>query len=454
MLPATRSSVPALVAGFTAPVSRQAYITWGFGLMVAKYLMEAGLVWAVAGHFYSPLVFLAPLMSLRAQALEGSGDWLLMLFALWNLPFAWVGVSMSVRRARDAGLPGFFGLLFFVPLLNFLVMWGLCAAPSKPASPPTPGPLQGSDRVLWAGLTGVAAGSAIGLGMVGLSVFALGDYGGALFVGAPMVMGTVAGFLLNMRQQQSVAANLAVGVVTVVVSGGLMALTALEGVICLAMAAPICLVLSLLGVAFGRALAAFEHRRAIVAMGLGLPVLALIEPPPGQDLVRRVETTVDIAAPPEVVWDAVIGFGGVELPPPPEWFFQLGIAYPIRAHLDGEGPGAVRYCEFSTGPFIEPITVWDPPLHLAFDVDSSPPTMHEWSIYEKVHAPHLDGILQSKRGEFVLTPLTDGGTRLTGHTWYTFAMAPNWYWGLWSDASIHAIHTRVLEHIRGVAENR
>ena len=43
-------------------------------------------------------------------------------------------------------------------------------------------------------------------------------------------------------------------------------------------------------------------------------------------------------------------------------------------------------------------------------------------------------------------------TRLTGRTVYTFDMAPEPFWGLWSDASIHAIHLRVLHHIAGVVE--
>jgi hypothetical protein len=78
--------------------------------------------------------------------------------------------------------------------------------------------------------------------------------------------------------------------------------------------------------------------------------------------------------------------------------------------------------------------------------------MEEWSPYNTVHAPHLDGILQSHHGEFRLIPLPDGGTRLEGHTWYSFAMAPIAWWSLWSDASIHAIHTRVLAHIKQVTE--
>lgn len=119
----------------------------------------------------------------------------------------------------------------------------------------------------------------------------------------------------------------------------------------------------------------------------------------------------------------------------------------MRAEIDGQGPGAIRRCEFSTGPFIEPITVWDPPRRLSFDVDSQPPPMHEWSPYRRVHAPHLDGYLRSRRGEFRLIPLPGGRTRLEGSTWYTLDLSPGRYWALWSDALIHQIHLRVLRHI-------
>ena len=73
--------------------------------------------------------------------------------------------------------------------------------------------------------------------------------------------------------------------------------------------------------------------------------------------------------------------------------------------------------------------------------------MHEWSPYRHVHPPHLDGYLKTRRGEFRLIALPGGRTRLEGSTWYTLDLAPSGYWALWSDALIHQIHTRVLEHI-------
>ena len=105
-----------------------------------------------------------------------------------------------------------------------------------------------------------------------------------------------------------------------------------------------------------------------------------------------------------------------ELPPPTEMIFKSGIAYPVRAEIRGCGPGAIRHCVFSTGPFEEPIEVWDEPRRLEFSVTSNPAPMEEWTPYHEIHPPHLAGFLVSRRGRFLLTPLPGGRTRLEGTT--------------------------------------
>ena len=107
---------------------------------------------------------------------------------------------------------------------------------------------------------------------------------------------------------------------------------------------------------------------------------------------------------------------------------------------------------FSTGPFVEPITVWDPPRRLSFDVRSQPAPMHEWSPYGRIQPKHLHGYLVSKRGQFRLTRLANGPTLLEGVTWYQHGLWPAEYWKWWSDAIIHRIHLRVLNHVRMLAE--
>jgi hypothetical protein len=95
--------------------------------------------------------------------------------------------------------------------------------------------------------------------------------------------------------------------------------------------------------------------------------------------VFEVRTAVEIVAPPERVWMHVIAFP--ELEAPAEWYFRSGIAYPKRARMEGSGVGAVRYCEFSTGVFVEPIQIWDEGRLLKFSVTENPAPMTEVSPY-------------------------------------------------------------------------
>jgi hypothetical protein len=106
----------------------------------------------------------------------------------------------------------------------------------------------------------------------------------------------------------------------------------------------------------------------------------------------------------------VVAFPDIEAPP--AWYFRWGIAAPERARIEGHGVGAIRHCEFTTGSFVEPITVWDEPRLLAFDVVDDPPPMTELSIYAHIDAPHVDGFFRSRKGQFRLEPLPNGGTLL------------------------------------------
>jgi hypothetical protein len=171
--------------------------------------------------------------------------------------------------------------------------------------------------------------------------------------------------------------------------------------------------------------------------------------PPALPLLS-VKTSVIVNATPEKVWHNVVSFA--ELPPPREMIFKLGIAYPIRAEIHGRGVGAVRHCNFSTGPFVEPIEVWDEPRLLKFSVTQNPEPMQEWTPYRDVHPAHLDGYLESRAGQFRLVPLEGGRTLLEGTTWYHHHLWPAKYWQFWSDYIIHTIHKRVLNHVKQLSE--
>jgi hypothetical protein len=297
-------------------------------------------------------------------------------------------------------------------------------------------------------LTGLLLTGLLAIGVIAL--LKTGLYGWTTFVLTPLLLGGIAAWTFHARSGDQAALFGALGATAAAFS--LMTLK-VEGLICVLMALPLVMPLGAMGGWMAHLIVRAGSRIRGVAMLLMLPV------PPGSILwdvearpsVYEVRTAIEIAAPPERVWKHVVAFS--ELPPPREWYFRAGLAYPMRARIEGSGAGAIRYCEFSTGPFVEPIEVWDEPHLLAFRVTENPAPMREWSPYGELTTKHLHGYLVSEHGEFRLVRLPNGHTRLEGATWYQHGLWPTEYWRWWSDGIIHRIHRRVLDHIRTLAEH-
>lgn len=437
------------------PLPRRPYAVVGCGLMALKYLVEAAVIGLVTDRFYQPLDFLNPLLSVRGRYLDPPApDWLGWALVVWSIPFLCIATTMSVRRSLDAGVGPWMGLWIFVPVVNFVLMLVLCLMPSQPR----PAAVTRDDEIqaahsIGSSLLGAVVGATVGLLMLAFSVYVLRDYGAGLFMGTPLLVAAIAAWFYNRPVRRGLGGSLLVAQLSLLICGAFLMLFALEGVVCLAMLYPLAAAMGLVGGLVGYSIAALAPGRP-TSLGVPLLVLPLVM---GAERIYRpaptyeVRSAVEIDAPPEAVWPHVVGFS--ELPDPPAWFFRLGIAYPLRATIDGSGVGAVRHCEFSTGPFVEPITAWEPPRRLAFDVASQPPPMHELSPYRHIHPPHLDGYLRCRRGEFRLVPLPGDRTRLEGSTWYAYEIYPQAYWTLWSDLLIHRIHDRVLRHIKRSSES-
>jgi uncharacterized membrane protein YhaH (DUF805 family) len=454
----------ALLVGLRARVSRGPYIGWGLGLAAVKFAIDTGIVYRFSHRVWSPLGYLVPSLVLRQSAEASAPEAMHVLLVVLAMPFLWIGLSMSVRRAADAGLSPWLGVGFLVPLLNYVTILFLCLRPTRdsarwgpaPSAYRSPGDEAPASTVelpsgVQAALLGVLASITLGLGMLGLSVYGLGLYGTTLFFATPFAMGATTAAVYNGKVTRRLRDTLLLAVIGTLLTGSAILLFAIEGMLCLAMALPIAVPIALVGALVGRAIVTSGREPAGAAyMIVGLPLFAAGEARLATPEPHDVTTSIDIAAPPDEVWPHVIGFS--DLPEPPEWEYRLGIAYPMRARIAGEGVGAVRRCEFSTGAFVEPITAWDPPRRLAFDVTQQPPSMTEWSPYRSVKPPHLEGYMTSKGGEFRLVALPGGRTRLVGTTHYTLALYPEAYWRAYAEILLHGIHTRVLRHIKALSE--
>src|SRR5690349_20705675 len=101
---APRAKVTPLLFGGDTLVTRKQYAAVGFSLMALKYLLDSSVLFLVQHITVSPLTYLNPFLSSKSPLLAHSPSWFAWLLALIALPFAWVGLSMTVRRVQDAGL--------------------------------------------------------------------------------------------------------------------------------------------------------------------------------------------------------------------------------------------------------------------------------------------------------------------------------------------------------------
>lgn len=465
-----------------------AFFAIGVALFALKFALDRTVATLGFGRGWSITNYLVPNETYALPSLPpGERTFYLTMLAV-ALPFVWIGLVVTFRRLRDAALPRWLVALFFVPAANLLFFAALSVVPSArakrrkadavaplatlPAAAPPLGALPYGtdarppgnrffDAVMPRSDVGSAflatfASAALAVAATFLGVSIMRDYGWGLFVGMPFFLGMAAAVLHGYRKPRSIGACINVAMGAAVLAAAMMIAFALEGLGCLIMLMPLALPVAAMGAACGYTLQMRPDRapgdmNTLWATTLTLPMMIVAEAsmPRAGPAVFAVTTVIEVDAPPEVVWPNLIEFG--EIATPPDFIFRAGVAYPLRARIEGRGVDAVRYCEFSTGAFVEPIEVWNEPRLLKFAVTSNPPPMREWSPFD-LHPPHLSNFLVSHGGQFELAPLPNGRTRLAGTTWYEHRMWPQAYWRWWSDFLIHRIHLRVLEHVKRLSE--
>lgn len=448
-----------LASWIRTPLKPLPFLGIGTGLMALKI----GLDYLIAQIFqrpYSVLFYVSPMDAPLFKPGEHPTYWI----AMWALalPFITIGVILTVRRLRDAGLPPALVALFFVPFANLLFFLAAGVVPSKPPKEQADGTYRDAAKpppkdksFLTATLMSAAAGAVIALGAGAIGIGLMKEYGAALFLGGPAISGFVASLLFCRLHEPKLVGVITATFLALLVSFGVMVAFALEGIVCLVMVAPLAGVTALIGALVGFAVASgtgIAQRPKPAPMAAFVPlflVAELVNPIP-HDAPAPVESRVIIDAPPAVVWPHVIAFP--RLDPPTELVFRAGVAAPLGAVIEGRGVGAIRRCQFTTGEFVEPIEVWNEPRELTFGVLAQPDPMHELTPWPGPRPPHLDGYMQVSRGQFLLRPLPGNRTLLIGRTYYRVRMAPAIYWRAWADEIIGSVHARVLAQVKRRAE--
>jgi len=388
---------------------------------------------------------------------DGTYDFIVLgVAAVALLLTAWIAYRRAVRlRSEFAAL---WALFSCVPILGLgIALWlGTASDDDEAGQPGTSEKLAGQLVVpallCWAMISGLTA-------LVEMKLFPQLNQQKylslSLLVIVPLVTAGIAGFLSS-RAGRTLSQSIGAAFLTLTAILTILGFAAMEGVICILMAAPFVGLLGIIGALLGHWLATLTSRPAYQvqsAAWLAVIVCAVGEsvtpPAPLEDVVT---SEVIINATPAQVWKQLKDIR--DLPAPTEPLFVLGVAHPVETYVIGEGGvGAERICRLSTGDMPERITVWKPEQELQFVVLDTPAAMREATFFgRELEAAHLHGTYTSLEGGFRLEALPNGQTRLTGNSRYLLTITPASYWNLWTRQIVSQVQLRVMNHVKAKAE--
>lgn len=258
----------------------------------------------------------------------------------------------------------------------------------------------------------------------------------AMFIGLPVVLGTIVAFATYPRSPLGMVFKVTTLVLCVIAP--LLA----EGAICIAMAAPIIFAFIGLGALLVRLLSPTVGRgkASCCAALLGLLPFAW-EPsqkPPGWEDKRPLEEvsdSIDLDAPPSVIWSAL---DTAPIDPKSEllpMFMRLRLRAGVRT-VTGRGlaPGSTRDILFDEDHYVATVTQTTPEREAVFAIRELPAG----------HGERIALWLRFVEVRFTLEDLGAGRTRLTQVTRYRRLLDPELYFAPLERQGVHAMHRYTL----------
>ena len=266
-----------------------------------------------------------------------------------------------------------------------------------------------------------------------ISVAGWRDLGAALFVATPLTVGGIAGFIRTWDQMWRLLGLL------LVVPSVILLFVGVEGLLCVAMAAPLLAIVMMLGYGIGRLYAIsrgvdvedYHHAALWLPMAV-FTVSSTVEHFVGLDyLPNETSLAVDLLQPPDEVFEAIIHVDTVKAAP--SWLHTLGLPTPLASHLDTLAVGGKRKCYLSDGIIHERLTKLNAPYYVAMDMGEA--TMgRSW--------------LRLWEDEYHLAETADGGTRITHTTHFGSNLRPRIYWAAVERYTVRAQHRMVFDNLK------
>lgn len=232
-------------------------------------------------------------------------------------------------------------------------------------------------------------------------------------------------------------------------------LLAWEGIICIALWLPLFVMLSALGGVLAGVWRRWQRRRVGAAGIAGVMLVPFLIAPvervvPATDRVRTVETTIEVAAPADVVWREIVEVRAIrEEEHGASWVHAIGFPRPVAARSLGEGVGSVRHATFERGVlFVETVTAWEPRRVLEFAIDAEAVPNAALDPHVTVGGPYFDVL----HGSYRIEPLGEGRVRLHLASRHRLSTRFNAYSGAWTDAIMAETQRYILAIVARRAE--
>jgi hypothetical protein len=230
---------------------------------------------------------------------------------------------------------------------------------------------------------------------------------------------------------------------------------AIEGAICVAMAAPVFAVMAGLGGLAGWGMRRWSSRPSrptlMSAVALTPLVFAPVEhqwrPP---ERTEQNDTAIHIRASPEAVWREIKSVRAIQ-PQELPWTLShaIGLPRPVEATLSSEGNGGVRLATFERGlVFRESVTAWEVPRRLSFSIRAEDVPAGALDEHVAVGGEYFDVL----EGTYVLEVLGARDVLLHLSSRHRLSTRFNAYAGLWARFVMSDLQNAILKVIATRAE--
>jgi hypothetical protein len=278
------------------------------------------------------------------------------------------------------------------------------------------------------------------------------EYGVALYVGVPVTIGFIVGFV-GKNLKGLIKGTVAVVLTTTFLSLLLIALK-IEGAICIIMIIVPLFLFVAVGFGIGKLLLHLVPKNNSY-----LVLFFLINPAciAADTQIEMVENTITsktvVNATPAQIWQVLtneVDFGKHE-----NFFFKNGVNYPLDMRLTQRNDSMLLRCNLRncvTELYVDELV---PNKSLRFRSVKDVEPVKELTIYDTLSTPHTNGeYFKHLYGKFELVPLSNGTTELVAESQFSYRLSPAFYWNWWSKYLVSTMHNRVLQIVKDKTEHK